>query len=536
MSPRVRAVPLALESRQLDLPSLAWCARIDARADRVVLEHGPGVEIRGDAFFEGAWNGDLAAGRFDEATVFSGSGGRTTEAGFLFASATDTVQRLYFLRHRERMVLSNSLALLLVATGEDLDPRHPYYLRDLASIQYGLRRCKKRVRTRAGRWVGFLDHVNATVGADLSLTRSPKPVPGRFSDFEGYVACLSESIACLAANAADPARKRPYRLLATLSAGYDSPTCALLVRGAGCTEAFGFPEARTEYEEFADPDDAGREIGERLGIEVTELDRTAWRVGGGVPEAEFLACGFGGSDVVFLSAESLLAGRILVLGTHGDQVWARRPGSLTPYLVRGGVGGSSFGEFRLRVGFLVLPVPFIGATRVADINAITRSEALRPWRLGGAYDRPIPRRLLEEAGLPRGSFAREKRAIGQPFTAVAGYRKFHDLPLERTLTPGGFASFQAWLARNRHDRRPLERLRFAIAQRLHRVRLPLAPKTRRRLERKGWARLAEPLVADRRYELPITLQDFLTQWAVDEIRPRYAAVQKPPSADGRMQG
>jgi hypothetical protein len=40
---------------------------------------------------------------------------------------------------------------------------------------------------------------------------------------------------------------------------------------------------------------------------------------------------------------------------------------------------------------------------------------MRPWRVGGHYDRPIPRRLVEEAGVPRRSYAKEKRAISQPF-------------------------------------------------------------------------------------------------------------------------
>ena len=37
---------------------------------------------------------------------------------------------------------------------------------------------------------------------------------------------------------------------------------------------------------------------------------------------------------------------------------------------------------------------------------------MRAWN---TYDRPIPRRLIEEAGVPRDAFAREKRAITQPF-------------------------------------------------------------------------------------------------------------------------
>lgn len=49
-----------------DLPPLAWLARArrgDAR--RITLWHGSGVEVHGDWFFEGAWDDDTGAGRFE---------------------------------------------------------------------------------------------------------------------------------------------------------------------------------------------------------------------------------------------------------------------------------------------------------------------------------------------------------------------------------------------------------------------------------------------------------------------------------------
>ena len=35
---------------------------------------------------------------------------------------------------------------------------------------------------------------------------------------------------------------------------------------------------------------------------------------------------------------------------------------------------------------------------------------MRPWSIGGAYDRPIPRRIAEEAGVPRDLFGQNKMA------------------------------------------------------------------------------------------------------------------------------
>jgi hypothetical protein len=65
-------------------------------------------------------------------------------------------------------------------------------------------------------------------------------------------------------------------------------------------------------------------------------------------------------------------------------------------------------EWRLVVGLIHLPLPYIGARRRADIVEITESTEMDPWRLGTAYDRPISRRIAEEAGVPRQLFGQSK--------------------------------------------------------------------------------------------------------------------------------
>ena len=78
------------------------------------------------------------------------------------------------------------------------------------------------------------------------------------------------------------------------------------------------------------------------------------------PEIDFLATGYGGDDLIYSSAERRLGARLLLTGYHGDKVWARHNDSVSPNIVRGDPSGGSLAEFRLRVGFLNLPVPFIG--------------------------------------------------------------------------------------------------------------------------------------------------------------------------------
>jgi hypothetical protein len=68
------------------------------------------------------------------------------------------------------------------------------------------------------------------------------------------------------------------------------------------------------------------------------------------------------------------------------------------------------GEIRLTAGFAQAAVPFIGARCFPDIYRITESDEMVPWRLNNNYDRPIPRRIAEEAGVPREMFGQTKLA------------------------------------------------------------------------------------------------------------------------------
>src|SRR5690606_34238785 len=64
---------------------------------------------------------------------------------------------------------------------------------------------------------------------------------------------------------------------------------------------------------------------------------------------------------------------------------------------------------RLIKGFFNIPVPFWGARHKDELHLLSQSEEMSPWRLGGSYDRPLPRRILEDAGVQRGSFAVRKK-------------------------------------------------------------------------------------------------------------------------------
>jgi hypothetical protein len=137
---------------------------------------------------------------------------------------------------------------------------------------------------------------------------------------------------------------------------------------------------------------------------------------------------------------------------------------------------------------------------------------MRPYQVGGRYDRPIPRRLAEEAGLPRGSFAvrklgvsatlhRNPRAAFAPPT-LAAIRAF--------AAAGGDGSVFGWRLRTGRLHRGLQRLAARV----------------------GARRLANALQRKRRGRTHFSARDgnVVLRWAVAVVAPRYAPLGRADSS------
>jgi hypothetical protein len=100
-------------------------------------------------------------------------------------------------------------------------------------------------------------------------------------------------------------------------------------------------------------------------------------------------------------------------GFHGDIIWdVNVPDAfVSEGIIRHDVSGLDLSELRLERGFFNVAVPFLFAASIESIAAISRSAAMEPWRLGTDYDRPISRRIVEEAGVPRRLFGFLKGGI-----------------------------------------------------------------------------------------------------------------------------
>jgi len=491
------------------IPTLAWM--VELTPERIVFEYGMGVEADEQHLVEGAWSGEFPHGDFPEALTFAGTGVKVVGSDLVFATPTTTLHPLCFHRTRERLLGSNSLPFLLARAGEDIDPRYPHYQFDLMSVMYGLRRYRRQIPTRSGTPILVAHHCNVRVDRDARLIWAPKAAPAAFADYAAYAGFLTSEVAAVTTNAQHGDRRIRYQPLTTVSSGYDSPACAVLARAAGCRHAATFVRARSDY---GSQDDSGSAIADTLGLTVTEHDAPDYRAMPPGLLAEFLATGMGSDDAIFAALEPQLRGRLLYTGFHGDKVWARINDTVGPDIVRGDASGASMAEFRLRVGFVNLSIPFIGCVQHPAIHAISNSDELRPWSLDHEYDRPIPRRLVEEAGVPRELFGQRKKAAALPLV----YVHQDDPDLAAVLSPQALAEFTdfvhdtplfaGWRDRAEHlAMRSLQKLNPRLAQ------LPAI-----------W-RLAHWLVEHNAFDKHFkkrTPHVYLFAWAMSQMRARYA--------------
>jgi hypothetical protein len=241
--------------------------------------------------------------------------------------------------------------------------------------------------------------------------------------FAGYKDALLSVMESALINGSTAERRFRYsRIHSTMSSGYDGTACAALAKELGFTEALSLDTGR------GGSDDSGRIAGAQMGLTVRLFPRpgngleyrseripdyfinvATLREATGKSYAEFIAPLSNYGDLVFDPFEPVLSGAIILTGFHAAPVWAPSCHS-GPWLKRTDSSGSGLNEFRLRTGWVHLPVPYIHCLRWKSIQKLTRSPEMRPYHYGNPYNKPIPRRLGEEAGASRESFGVRKRA------------------------------------------------------------------------------------------------------------------------------
>lgn len=477
-------------------PPLAWLATLDGGVVRVRC--GASVRRFDEGFVEGTWVGDAAIRALPGSTTIFGSGIVAEEVGVVIVPPSHPHERLYLFRpdpEAPHWVVSNSLVWLLVANHLELDPRVPYATLFTAASEYVRPPTAEIPTTTRPITAAVYDSFRLT--ADGTLTTQRRPTEKPFADYADYSTRIRAALASAIANAPG------YEMAVSLSSGYDSTAVAAIAAGLGCRRALTFSSGTSGA-------DSGAGTAARLGMSVESFDRLAYKARDDLPEAEFLATGMSGEDVVLTAMAGSLRGTLLLTGS---EEFLLKGSHFRPELHRGDLSWCSVTEFRLRLDFCHVPLLFTGATEQPSLTTIIDSADMDPYRLPGKYDKPIQRRIAEEAGLPRGSFATAKRRASgaihtQGFAAMA---------------PTSVASVRAFAARHgegvpRARRPPPRRLIRGLGRMAKRLRI---------------ARLVDLLQARRRswIHLEPRLGNLLLRWSVDVLRPRYAErVAAEPSA------
>lgn len=404
------------------LPRLAWLSSCDLHSLKISLQHGRDVETHDEWAVEGVWDAPFAGGAFAQSPHFFGSGVRIAGSRVEFTPSSSLTDRLLYCTLNDCLLVSNSLPLLLAQTGARL--RHPHnYRPEIKAVQKGLSVYEPELTVDHPEIESFsqLFHhhliIEQTDGAKQPSMRIAEKPRAEFvpTTFEAYEAYLLESLERLLDNAKSSDRAAPMDTIACLSSGYDSTAVSTLAQRLGETQSYSVRKPLTLLDRLlpgrrADDGAAARVA---LGLEGTphSLGRTA------EDELHFHSAASEPAETAFYP---LFASRcesspplVMLSGYHGDKVWDRNPGErfINENMRRGDMSGLPLSEARLHAGVINLALPFILAEHIEQLVSIANSDAMVPWRTNSGYDRPIPRRIAESAGVPRDSFGQRKSAV-----------------------------------------------------------------------------------------------------------------------------
>ena len=503
------------------LPRLAWAAAADPRSGDVDVAHGWAVECRDDWLVEGVWDGDFTDGRFDTSDHFFGSGLRIEDDRLYFVASTGLCDRLLWTEYQGRLHVSNSLPLLLATTGARLDPRHDYRLETFA-IRQGAGKYPDSFVVDHPEIRAFRQLYDGTLALDPSgrTERVNRRSAPRFRSYGEYRTLVRDALRRLQTNYASDARRTQIQAFVTVSSGYDSVATAALVAELGVTAAFTCRRSNSHLPPWLAPGtaiDDGSAIAGALGLPLLT------DAGGATPADEryFLAAGCMPPTLALRPLASFLGRRrsaaVVFTGFGGDDVWDTETEREWHErgVVRGDPAGLGLSEIRLQSGFSNVSVPTLCSRHIADLDAVATDQEMDPWRLLNAYDRPIPRRIAETAGVARTAFGQTKKAV------VAAYH----YPVTPRLRP----SFVAYVRRTRGVGLAFVRLHIG----LNRLAYPFV---------RAWHLIGRALLGGDRTVSPRTPHAFwwpqydfahaLFLWAAETLSTELAGMSPPPHAPG----
>jgi hypothetical protein len=430
-----------------ELPKLMWLAAIQLDARTLTIFHGRAVECHDDWMVEGIWDGEFSRGEFHRSEHFFGSGIRVDGDRVYCVPSSALVDRLCYCQQKRTVFVSNSVVLLLAFTDSKLDRNHDYSI-ESSSILQGLEHYRKDFTILNPEIDSFYQvyHENLVI-ADDGVSFERRTRIHDIASFEQYYALLNDVLIRLKHCYTSPDRRVRLEAFATISSGYDSTAVACLAKAIGAKTCFISKRSNSSMPTWIDRRraiDDGEPIAAALGLQAIHLSH---RISGSSDdELYFYAVDPAKTELVFYSMaahiEENCQAAVVFTGYHGDKMWDSKLDRkyLDDQIIRGDISGLRLAEIRLKSGFINVAVPFIFASSVASISKITEAPDMEPWRLHNAYDRPIPRRIAESAGVDRRLFGLRKKMVSTPqaYPRNARLRKrfFEFLEQNYRLKPG----------------------------------------------------------------------------------------------------
>lgn len=404
------------------LPKLAWIAKINRTSNTIEVTHGPSVECTNNFMVEGVWDGKFEEGNFHRSQNFFGSGIKLEDGNVYISTSASSIDRMLFCKFKRNYLFSNSLILLLAYTGAKLDSNHNYKQESLSA-------CMSRNQYNREFTIIHPEIKNFYQVFHENIIYDQGQIEFEYrykkKTINSYGECLTfiNDILKKYRNNYDSDKRRivlnPFSMI---SMGYDSTAVSALVKEIGVKSVFIASRMKHTIQRVAKVDEVAgaKQIAKKLGCNVLFLDNKRKTIS--EDELYFLSTTYPkhnsgawsevGLHLMAKYIEDNCNAGVVFSGHHGDSVWdSNIPDS---HLAEVRVPNHPFGfcsEMRLKSGFINIPLPGVLATNIKDIAEITHSPEMEPWRLHNSYDRPIPRRIAEEAGVDRHLFGVEKNWV-----------------------------------------------------------------------------------------------------------------------------
>lgn len=307
---------------------------------------------------------------------------------------------------------------------ERLKPDYPFYYFDfIRCYRTGLRQRNQGIKTLDNLKVTFHDCHNIDIRNSKIIQQQMRDFGRAPMSFDEYHKIMLDTTRHVFSNAADPARHVRYKPLASISTGYDSPATSVLSADAGCEDAFTFRRSNANDSSIYQ-DDNGQFIARQLGLNCEVHDRI--NLCDARPDLLKLHFQnpFGSIVSSMDQASDLLLNRIFVTGRHGEHFWSLDPARSLPWYqeptARKTLVQNTL-EFRLDRGYIDFHLPYTCGVFAPSLLKISRSDEMAAFRIGGNYDRPIPRRIVEQAGVSREQFGLEKKGGAEDIPALCTF-------------------------------------------------------------------------------------------------------------------